>query len=95
MAAYLVARIDVTDWSRYRQYMALTPDIIKRFGGRFIARGGDLETLEGPEEMDRIVLVEFPSMERIRAFYSSPDYKNARRIREGAAVAQFVAVQGV
>ena len=49
MTAYMVARINVTDMEQYKKYIAVTPDIIESFGGRFIARGGETVTLEGPE----------------------------------------------
>ena len=58
MPAYLIARVNVTDPDRYSQYMKVTPELIERFGGRFMARGGDLVTLEGPQETHRVVIVE-------------------------------------
>ena len=60
MTAYLVIRVAVTDWDRYREYMALTPAALAKYQGRFIARGGESVTLEGPEETRRLALVEFP-----------------------------------
>ena len=95
MAAYVIARIKVTDWDRYNEYIKVTPGIIAKFGGRFIARGGETVTLEGPEEKWRIVVVEFPDLDKAREFYHSPEYGAAKKIREGAALAQFVAVTGV
>ena len=52
--AYIIARVDVTDWDRYREYTKATPAAIAHFGGRFIVRGGEMLTLEGPEEMRRL-----------------------------------------
>jgi len=57
MTAYIVAHVDIQDWDAYREYMRHTPRIIEKFGGRFIARGGEPVTLEGPEETLRIVLI--------------------------------------
>ena len=94
MAAYIVARVDVRDWEAYREYMRHTPRVIQKFGGRFIARGGAMVTLEGPEETLRVVLIEFPSIEQAKAFYDSPEYARTRRLREGGGEAQFVAVDG-
>jgi uncharacterized protein (DUF1330 family) len=94
MAAYIVARVDVQDWDKYREYMRHTPRIIQRFGGRFIARGGEMTTLEGPAETLRLVLIEFPSMEQAKAFYNSPEYKRTKKLREGGGSAQFVAIDG-
>ena len=95
MAAYMIARVNVTDWDKYGEYIKVTPDIIAKYGGRFIVRGGETATLEGPEEDGRIVVVEFPDLDKAKQFYSSPEYTAARKIREGGAEAQFVAVSGV
>jgi uncharacterized protein (DUF1330 family) len=95
MAAYMIARINVTDMDRYNQYIKVTPGIIAKYGGRFIVRGGETVTLEGPEEKWRIVVVEFPDLEKAKEFYYSPEYTDAKKIREGAALAQFIAIEGV
>ena len=95
MAAYMIARVNVTDWDKYNEYIKVTPDIIAQYGGRFIVRGGETVTLEGPEEKWRIVVVEFPDLARAEEFYHSPEYAAAKDIRAGAAEAQFVAVSGV
>jgi uncharacterized protein (DUF1330 family) len=95
MPAYVIARIDVTDWDRYKEYVKATPGVIAKFGGRFIVRGGEKVTLEGPEETRRVVLVEFPSMEQARAFYASAEYEAVRRLRIGAAEVQLIAIEGV
>jgi len=94
MPAYIIVRIAVTDPEQYRKYTAVTPGIVSRFGGKFIVRGGPMETLEGPEEKDRIVVLEFPSRKNAEAFYHSPDYTAARGIREGAATGQFALIEG-
>ena len=94
MAAYIVARVDVKNWDAYREYMRHTPRVIQKFGGRFIARGGETTTLEGPKETLRLVLMEFPSLEQAKAFYNSPEYKQTKRLREGGGSAQFVAIEG-
>jgi uncharacterized protein (DUF1330 family) len=95
MAAYMIARIKVTDWDRYNEYIKVTPGIIAKYGGRFIVRGGKAVTLEGPEEKWRMVVIEFPDLQRAKDFYHSADYSGAKKIREGAAMAQFVAVEGL
>lgn len=94
MPAYIIVRIDVTDWDQYRKYTEATPPIVARYGGRFIIRGGRMETLEGPEESGRIVVLEFPSWEDARAFYHSAEYGEARKIRENAADGQFLVIDG-
>jgi uncharacterized protein (DUF1330 family) len=95
MPAYVIARIDISDSERYKEYVKATPAVIAKFGGRFIARGGETVTLEGPAETRRVVLIEFPSLEQAKAFYDSPEYREAMKLREGAADASLVAVAGV
>jgi uncharacterized protein (DUF1330 family) len=95
MPAYIIARVEVTDWDKYGQYLKVTPGVIAQYGGRFIARGGEMVALEGPEETKRLVLLEFPSMARAKAWYHSEEYQNAKKIRAGAATAFFVAIDGV
>ncbi len=95
MPAYIIARVEVTDASRYQEYTKLTPAAIARYGGAFIVRGGKTVTLEGEPETRRLVVIEFPSLDRAQAFYDSPEYRAARQVRAGAAISQFLAVEGV
>jgi uncharacterized protein (DUF1330 family) len=95
MAAYIIARINVTNWDQYQKYVAATPAVIDKFGGRFIARGGETVTLEGPEETQRVVLLEFPSLEKAKEFYTSQEYQEVLKLREGAATASLVAIESV
>jgi uncharacterized protein (DUF1330 family) len=95
MAAYMIAKVNVTDWDKYNEYIKVTPGIIAKYEGRFIVRGGETVTLEGLEEKWRIVVVEFPDLAKAKEFYHSPEYADAKKIRAGAAEAQFIAVSGV
>jgi uncharacterized protein (DUF1330 family) len=94
MSAYIIVRVDVRDWDKYREYTRHTPRVLAKFGGRFIARGSEPIVLEGPEEKRRIVLIEFPSLDQARAFYESDDYKAIKKKREDAGEAQLLAVDG-
>ena len=94
MPAYLIARVQVTDWDRYREYIKATPEAIERYGGKFIVRGGDVVTLEGEPENRRLVVIEFPSLERAKEFFHSPEYARAKALRAGAAIGQFLAIEG-
>jgi len=94
MPAYLICRIHVTDPKRYDEYKKLTPAAIAKHGGRFVVRGGPVTTLEGPDEHDRVVVIEFPTMESAKAFWSGPDYAAAKAIRKSAATGQFLLVEG-
>ena len=95
MAAYLIALVDVKDPEAYRACVARSPAVIAKYDGRFLARGGQSVSLEGDAVAGRIVLIEFPSLEHAKAFYDSPEYQEAKLLREGAAVGRFFAVQGV
>jgi len=95
MPAYLIARVNVTDAKKYEDYKKLSPAAIAAYGGKFLSRGGKVETVEGETETRRVVIVEFPDMEAARAFYDSPQYRKARAAREGAAEAQFIIVEGL
>ena len=71
MKAYVIANINVTNPDRYKDYVKLTPGTIAPFGGRFIARGGRSEKLEGETPANRMVVLEFPSYEQAKAWYDS------------------------
>ncbi len=92
--AYILVQMDVTNPQQYAEYTKLSPGIIAKFGGHFIVRGGRSVTLEGPPGRGRVVVVEFPSFERAQAFYDSAEYQAAKKVREGAANAQFILVEG-
>ena len=93
--AYVLVQVDVTNPQQYQEYAKLTPAIVESFGGRFLARAGRIATLEGPPAKPRVVVIEFPSFAKAQEFYASPAYTAARKLREGAAQAQFIAVEGV
>jgi uncharacterized protein (DUF1330 family) len=92
--AYIVVQAEVTNPQRYAEYAKLSPGIIAKYGGKFLARGGKTVTLEGPPAKNRVVVIEFPSLEKAEEFYRSPEYTEAKKLREGAATAQFIAVEG-
>ena len=94
MPAYILARVEVTDWERYREYTKATPAAISRYGGKFIVRGGEIVNLEGEPETRRLVVIEFPTLDRAKEFYNSAEYTAVKALRAGAAVGQFVAVNG-
>ena len=94
MAAYVIARFDVKDWDKFREYGKNAPRTVAKFGGRFIARGGETLTLEGPQEPYRVVIIEFPSLDQAKAHYNSPEYAEIKKLREGASEARFVAIEG-
>ena len=95
MAAYLVGDIDVTNPAQFEEYKKLAPAAIAKFGGRYLIRGGAYETLEGDWKPQRVTVVEFESMEKGKAFYNSPEYQAAIKVRKGAATMKMLLVQGI
>jgi uncharacterized protein (DUF1330 family) len=94
MPAYIIARVEVTDRDKYRRYTQATPEVISKYGGKFIVRGPEILTLEGDPETRRLVVIEFPSLDEAKKFYQSPEYTQVKALRSGAAVGQFLAVEG-
>ena len=95
MAAYVIAHIDVKDPVRYEDYKKMSPVSIGKYGGRFIARGGAVEVLEGTWAPKRLVLLEFPSAEAARRWYESEDYAPAKALRQATSTGDLVIVEGV
>jgi uncharacterized protein (DUF1330 family) len=95
MLAYLIADIEVTNPVRYEDYKRLAAAAVAKYGGKYIARGGRAETLEGTWTPRRIAIVEFESFERAKQCYDSPEYQAARQIRREAASGNLVVVEGM
>jgi uncharacterized protein (DUF1330 family) len=95
MAAYIVVQVEVMDPVRYDRYKSLVPASLEKYGGRFIVRGGRTETLEGDWAPKRFVIVEFPSLERAKAWWSSPEYAEAKALRQATASSQMIVADGV
>jgi len=95
MSAYLIVRLNITDEKKIEQYRTLTPPIIKKYRGKFIAKSSEVITLEGKKESRRVVIIEFPSMEEATGFYKSFEYQEAIKVRQGGAEVEFIAVDGI
>jgi uncharacterized protein (DUF1330 family) len=95
MPAYVIVETEIHDPERYSRYQAASPDAVHAGGGRFVVRGGELAVLEGDWDPSRLVILEFPDLETARRWYDSPQYQEARRLRDGAATLRMVAVQGL
>jgi uncharacterized protein (DUF1330 family) len=96
MAAYVIADLKVSDPEQYKQHQALSPGAIAAAGGRFLARGGRHETLEGHWQPTRMVVIEFPTYDAAKAFYDSALYRAARSKRASATeYFNMVVVEGV
>lgn len=95
MAAYLYADIEVSDAAVYENYRHAASSVVTAHGGRYLARGGAAELLEGDLHPHRVVLLEFPDMARLKAFYYSAEYQALITVRQAGARARFIAVDGV
>jgi uncharacterized protein (DUF1330 family) len=95
VAAYLFANVDVTDADGYDEYRRRVPATIAAYGGRYLTRGGATEILEGDWVPKRMVILEFPSMAVLKAWYDCAEYRPLRAIRERTAKSSVVAIDGV
>lgn len=94
MPAYLIANITVTDPVAFATYGAQVPAVIARFGGRYLVRGGKVEAKEGEPGLNRVVVVEFPTMQAAQDFYHSNDYAPLIDLRCGATQGWLTIVEG-
>lgn len=95
MAAYVLVDVQIHDPSVYAEYRQLTPASIAAYGGRFVVRGGAVETLEGDWTPERIVVLEFPSAAQARAWWTSAEYAGAKALRQRSATTRMILVEGV
>lgn len=95
MAAYIVVDVEVTDPEEYQTYTRQTLATIEKYGGKFLVRGGQTETLEGGWQPQRFVVLEFPSVEQARTWYSSPEYTAIIGIRHHAANSKMILAPGI
>jgi len=94
MPAYWVARAKINDPATYRKYTDRVPEIISRYGGKILARGGRYRIMEGPETFQRFVVIEFPTFEEAVACFESPEYQEASVFRRAGGVVENVIVDG-
>jgi len=95
MSAYVIVDINVHDTEAYEGYKNLTPATLALYGGRFVVRGGQAETLEGNWMPARVVVLEFSDMEQAKKWWSSPEYAPAKRIRQAYATTDMIVVEGL
>jgi uncharacterized protein (DUF1330 family) len=95
MPAYVIVETDIHDHEQYEQYKAASPAAVAGGGGRFVVRGGELAVLEGDWSPSRLVVLEFESLEAAKRWYESEEYQAAKKLRDGAANLNMVAVEGL
>jgi uncharacterized protein (DUF1330 family) len=95
MPAYFIVDNEVIDSAVFEEYRTQVPATVEKFGGRFLVRGGQIQSLEGDWKPKRIVVTEFPSIEQARRWYDSEDYRALKALRSRSARGSVVLVEGV
>jgi len=95
MSAYVIIEIKVHDPVKFEEYKKKAPASIAAYGGKYLVRGGPVETLDGSWAPERVVLVEFPSLARAREWYGCEMYAEAIKLRHASATSQFILVEGL
>jgi uncharacterized protein (DUF1330 family) len=95
MPAYFIVDNEVTDPAGFEEYRKQVPGTVERYGGKFLVRGGQVQTLEGDWKPKRIVVTEFPSLEQARRWYDSAEYRALKALRLRTARGSVVLVEGV
>jgi uncharacterized protein (DUF1330 family) len=95
MSAYIIVDLTVTDLPTMEEYRKLVPATLAKYGGRFLVRGGAHQTVEGDWKPNRLVVLEFPTMEQARRWYDSEEYREPKAMRLRAGRANMIMVEGV
>jgi uncharacterized protein (DUF1330 family) len=95
MPAFVIVDITVKDPATYDEYKHLAPPSIAQYGGRYVVRGGNTTVLEGDWRPTRVVLLEFPTADRARQWWSSPEYAAAKALRQQCAATDMLLVEGL
>ena len=95
MSAFAIVDVEILDPERYETYKTMVPPTLAKYGGRFAARGGTVETLEGGWSPQRLVILEFPSIAQAKAWYGSVEYAPAKALRHQTSRSRMILVEGV
>jgi uncharacterized protein (DUF1330 family) len=95
MSAYVISEVDVRDAEDFEVYRTIAAKAIAQYGGRYLVRGGAASVVEGGPPPKNIIIVEFPTMERLREWYASPEYAEALKVRQTALDRRLIFVEGV
>ena len=94
MPAYVIVEIEITDPVAYEEYKNQASDTVHKYGGKYIVRGGRTELLEGGPEPKRIVVLQFPTMERAKEWLNCEEYCEPRKLRHRSSTARMILVEG-
>jgi uncharacterized protein (DUF1330 family) len=94
MAAYVIADLTILDPQGFETYRQMVPATISQYGGKYVVRGGPMETLEGEWQPNRLVVIEFASAERAKQWWSSEEYREAKALRQRTAHSNLLIIEG-
>ena len=95
MPAYLIAEHKITDAAKFEDYRRKVAPMIAQFGGRYLTKGGSHKILEqGYWQPDRVVVIEFPDMAALNAWYNAPEYQPLIKLRQEAAIDMLITLEG-
>ena len=94
MAAYFIAQLEITDPVIYEEYRKLVAPLVTKYGGKYVVRGGAIESIEGDWAPKRLVIIEFDSVERAKQWHDSEDYRPVMDLRHKSAISNAVIVEG-
>ena len=95
MKAYVIVNVSIRDPERYKDYIQAATPTVAAHGGRYVARGGRAQKLEGDVAVNRVVVLEFPSYGQAKGWYDSPEYQAALAIRQSCATGTIILVEGM
>ena len=94
MAGYVIVQAEIIDSDKFIRYITESPATISKYGGKYLARAGKIVQFEGVKDNKRIVIIEFPSLDKAEEWYHSEDYQKVKKLREGAAKGSLIAIEG-
>lgn len=95
MSAFVIVEIDIHDPQGYDEYKKMAPPSIAKYDGKYLVRGGACDVLEGGWMPRRIVVLQFPSVEKAKAWWNSPEYAEAKSLRHRTATSRMIVVEGM
>jgi uncharacterized protein (DUF1330 family) len=94
MPVYLIIEVAIIDLDVYGEFVAQVPAVVEQYGGRYLARSGEVSVMVGDWQPERIVLIQFESIEQVQEFFASPEYQALVPLREESATTRAIIVEG-
>jgi len=94
MPVYLIIDVAIKDQEVYGEFVAGVPAVVEKYGGRYLARSGEISVMVGDWQPERIVLIQFESIDQVQEFFASPEYLALVPLREKSATSRAIIVEG-